>query len=423
MEQTLFGRLKHAWNAFVDRDQSRNSGYYSGTAVSAYSGRSTRPDQIRPMRSIERTVIQAIYARMSIDVSSIDIRHVRVDDQGRYTNDIDSYLNECLTVEANLDQAARAFRQDQALTLFTEGYMAIVPVDATGDPDKSGSYDVISMRVGIIKDWRPQTVVVSVYDEKDGHRKELELPKKMVAIVTNPFYSVMNEPNSTLQRLNHKLALLDAVDEQSSSGKLDLIIQLPYVVKNATRQQQAEERRKAIEVQLKGSQYGIAYIDGTERITQLNRPVENNLLKQIEYLTALLYSQLGITNEIMNGTASEDAMQNYFNRTIEPIVDAICESMHRTFLTKTARTQGQAIKYFRDPFKLITVTKLAEITDKFTRNEVASSNEIRKVMGWKPSTDPRADELRNSNMPNPAPQLEAPKPNPGLSPNLQDKEE
>lgn len=355
---------------------------------------------ITPRYLIERTVIDAIYNRISVDVSSIDIRHVQNDADGRYENDRQSYLNECLTVEANIDQAARAFKQDAALTLLREGYLAIVPVDTTSDPGLS-SFDIITMRIGTIKEWRPHTVIVNVWNESVGERQEIELEKRSLAIVFNPFYSIMNEPNSTLQRLNHKLALLDAVDEQSSSGKLDLIIQLPYVVKNDTRKSQAERRREDIELQLAGSKYGIAYIDGTERITQLNRPVENNLLAQVEYLTRMLYSQLGITDEIMNGTASPEAMQNYYNRTIEPIVDAICEAMLRSFLTKTARTRGQSIRYFRDPFKLIPVTQVAEIADKFTRNEIASANEMRVVVGWKPSKDPKADELRNSNMPDP----------------------
>lgn len=403
MDTTFVGRVKNAWNAFVKPNNEPNVDPFEQVNTSSYAIRTSRPDHIRPTRSVERTVIQAIYTRMSIDVSSIDIRHVRVDEHDRYASDCDSRLNDCLMVEANLDQPARSFRQDIALKLFGEGVLALVPTDVTSDPAKTSSYDILTMRIGIIQQWLPQSVIVSVYNERTGERKELELPKRFVAIIVNPFYHVMNEPNSTLQRLNHKLALLDAVDEQSSSGKLDLIIQLPYVVKSENRKIQAENRRKDIEVQLKDGKYGIAYIDGTERITQLNRPVENNLLKQVEYLTGLLYSQLGITDEIMNGTASEEAMQNYFNRTIEPIVDAICESMARTFLTSTARTQKQRIMYFRDPFKLITVTKIAEIADKLTRNEIASSNEIRTVVGWKPSDDPRADELRNANMPQPDP--------------------
>jgi hypothetical protein len=336
---------------------------------------------------------------MSIDVSAIDIRHVRVDEQERYQNDIDSGLQNCLMVEPNLDQGARQFRQDLVQTLFEEGVVAIVPVDTTNDPTITGAFEIQTMRVGKIVGWSPKHVKVSLYDENDGERKEVTVLKSRTAIVENPLYSVMNEPNSTLQRLIRKLNMLDTVDEQSSSGKLDLIIQLPYVIKSEARRQQAEQRRKDIEFQLKGSQYGIAYTDGTEKITQLNRAVENNLLNQVEYLTKLLYNQLGLTEEVMNGTADEKAMINYHNRTVKPIVQAIAESMKRSFLTKTARSQGQSIMYFRDPFSLVPMEVIAEIADKFARNEIASSNDIRRVIGWVPSKDPKADQLINSNMP------------------------
>jgi hypothetical protein len=336
---------------------------------------------------------------MSIDIASVEIRHTRHDDSDRYLSDIDSGLNDCLTVEANLDQAARAFRQDIVLTLFDKGVAAIVPVDTTVDPRVSGSFDIRTMRVGEITQWYPNHVRVNLYNEKVGYRQEILLEKRSIAIVENPLYSVMNEPNSTLQRLIRKLNLLDSVDEASSSGKLDLIIQLPYVVKSEARRQQAEQRRKDIEFQLKGSQYGIAYTDGSEKVTQLNRPAENNLLEQITTLTNLLYVQLGLTPEVMNGTANEAAMLNYNNRTIEPVMGAIVEAMKRNFLTKTARTQGQSIDYFRNPFKLVPMSDLAEMVDKFTRNEVLTSNEIRQFIGVKPSNDPKADQLINSNMP------------------------
>jgi hypothetical protein len=329
----------------------------------------------------------------------VDIRHARLDKEGRYLEDIRSELQDCLTIEPNLDQGARQFRQDIAMTLFEHGVAAIVPVDTDIDPAVSSSFIINSLRVGEIVAWHPQHVTVNLYDERDGQRKQVTVPKKSTAIVENPLYSVMNEPNSTLQRLIRKLNMLDSVDEQSSSGKLDLIIQLPYVIKSEARRQQAEQRRKDIEFQLKGSQYGIAYTDGTEKIQQLNRPVENNLLKQIEYLTAMLYSQLGLTEEVMNGTADEKAMINYFNRTIKPIVQAITEAMKRSFLTKTARTQGQSIVYFRNPFDLVPMEQVAEVADKFTRNEILSANEIRQGIGFKPSKDPKADQLVNSNMP------------------------
>lgn len=387
-------RIKHAWNAFVSQKPEDRIKSYSSAMSFA-----TRPDRNRLSFANERSIISSIYTRLSIDVTKIEIRHVRLDENDRYLEDIDSSLNKCLTIEANIDQAARAFRQDIAMTLMEKGVAAIVPVDTTVNPGTSGSFEIQTMRVGEIVGWMPRHIKVSLYNELVGHREEIILDKKYVAIVENPLYPVMNEPNSTLQRLIRKLNLLDAVDEQSSSGKLDMIIQLPYVIKSEARRQQAEQRRKDIEFQLKGSQYGIAYTDGTERITQLNRPSENNLLKQIEYLTGLLYSQLGITAEVMNGTADEAAMINYNERTIEPITEAIVEAMRRSFLTKTARAQRQSIKRFHNPFKLVPVSQIAEIADKFTRNEIVSSNEIRQVIGFKPSKDPEADELKNSNMP------------------------
>lgn len=394
----LFGRLKasfkHAWNAFTEenyRDASYAGGYSYGS----------RQDRRRLTYSNERSLISSIYTRLGIDVSGVGIRHARLDDSGRYSEDIISGLNECLTVEPNMDQGARQFRQDVAMTLFDKGVAAIVPVDTTLDPSTSGAFDIKTLRVGEIVAWYPTKVRVSLYNEAKGFREDITLLKRFVAIIENPLYAVMNEPNSTLQRLIRKLNLLDAVDEQSSSGKLDMIIQLPYVIKSQARREQAEQRRKDIEVQLKGSQYGIAYTDGTEKITQLNRPAENNLLTQVEYLTKMLYAQLGLTEEVMNGTADEKAMLNYINRTIEPVLDSIVEAMIRAFLTKTARSQGQTILYFREVFKLVPISEIADIADKFTRNEIASSNDIRQAIGWSPSKDPKADQLRNSNMPQP----------------------
>lgn len=394
------------WNAFAsDPEPTAPPDYGAAT----YGG---RVDRYRLRFSSERSIISSIYTRLGIDVSSVALRHVRLDDNGGYLSDVDSGLNYCLRVEANIDQAATAFRQDIAMTLFDEGVAAIVPVDTSINPFDTDSFDIRTLRVGRVVTWYPQHVRVSLYNERTGRREEITLEKRFVAIVENPLYSVMNEPNSTLQRLIRKLNLLDAVDEQSSSGKLDLIIQLPYVIKSEARRQQAEQRRSDIEFQLKGSQYGIAYTDGTEKITQLNRPAENNLLKQVEYLTAMLYGQLGLTEDIMNGTADEKAMLNYINRTIEPIVNAIVESMRRAFLTRTGRTQGQSIVYFRDPFKLVPISNLADIADKFTRNEILTANEFRGIVGFKPSTDPKANELRNSNMPAPA----EPAPQPAISP-------
>lgn len=389
-------KLKHAWNAFVDNRIEDRMRSWGGEYGASYS---TRPDRTRLHITNERSIISSIYTRLSIDVAAIEIRHVRLDDKDRYVEDVDSLLNECLTVEANLDQAATHFRQDIALTLFDKGTAAIVPVDTTLNPNQTGGFDIKTLRVGDVVAWYPRHVRVSLYNEDKGIREEITLEKKFVAIVENPLYSIMNEPNSTLQRLIRKLNLLDTVDEAASSGKLDLIIQLPYVIKSEARRAQAEQRRKDIEFQLKGSTYGIAYTDGTEKITQLNRPAENNLLKQVEYLTTMLYSQLGLTAEIMNGTADEAAMLNYTNRTLAPIVTATTEAMKRTFLTKTARSQKQSIMYFRDPFKLVPINDIAEIADKFARNEIMTSNELRQVVGLRPAKDPKADKLINSNMP------------------------
>ena len=390
-------KLKHAWNAFSSNEEDEFTQSW-GTAISYGTA---RPDRLRLNISNERSIVSAIYTRLAIDFASISIRHVKLDENDRYLSEIKSGLNNCLRLEANIDQGARAFRQDIAMSLFDQGVIALVPVDTSMNPNVTGGYDIQTMRVGTIVRWMPRHVRVSLYNDNTGKREEVTLEKKYVAIVENPLYSVMNEPNSTLQRLIRKLSLLDAVDEQVSSGKLDLIIQLPYVIKSDARRKQAEQRREDIEFQLKGSKYGIAYTDGTEKITQLNRPAENNLMAQIEYLVEMLYSQLGLTPEVMNGTADEKTMLNYINRTIEPLLDAVTEAMKRTFLTKTARTQGQSIEYFRDPFKLVPIANIAEIADKFTRNEIMSSNEIRAAIGYKPSTDAKADQLVNSNMPQP----------------------
>ena len=391
-----FGQsLRHAWNVFSnqeDRLKARPSSYGGN-----YDG--SNPSRTRLRVPNERSIISSIYTRLSIDVASIDIRHVRTDDQKRYVEDIESGLNSCLTLEANLDQAARAFRQDIAMTLCDKGVAALVPVDTSISPQETGGFDILTLRVGDIVRWYPRHVRVNVYNEETAMREEITLPKSAVAIIENPLYAVMNEPNSTLQRLLHKLHLLDAIDEQSASGKLDLIIQLPYVIKSETRRQQAAQRRVDIEFQLKDSKYGVAYTDATEKITQLNRPAENNLMSQVEFLTEMLYGQLGLTEDVMNGTADEKAMINYWNRTIEPICTAIVEAMRRTFLTKTARTQKQTLMFFRDPFKLIPIADLAEVADKFTRNEIMTSNEIRQKTGMAPHPDPKADLLINSNMP------------------------
>lgn len=387
----LTDRLQHAWNAFLNRDPTP---WHAGYGSASYY----RPDKFRPTMGNERSMVSSVYNRIALDVAYIDIFHARLDEDGRYTEQIASGLNECLTLSANIDQTGKAFLQDVVMSMMDEGVVAIVPVDTTLNPDESGGYDILSLRTGKIKEWYPEHVRVELYNEKTGRKEDLTLPKSTIAIVENPLYAVMNEPNSTLQRLIRKLNLLDVIDEQSGSGKLDLIIQLPYVIKTPARKEQAEQRRKDIEMQLAGSKYGIAYTDGTEKITQLNRPVENNLMKQIEYLTTMLYSQLGLTQEILNGSADEKTMLNYYNRTIEPIISAIVDEMKRKFLTKTARTRGQSIVYFRNPFKLVPVAELAEISDKLTRNEIASSNEIRQIIGWKPSDEPGADELRNKNL-------------------------
>lgn len=387
----LTDRLQHAWNAFRNPDM----GYrYQDYGTSSYY----RPDRIMLSRGNERTITTSVYNRIALDTAAIDIMHARLDDDGRYKEQITSGLNECLTLRANIDQTSKAFLQDVVMSMMDEGVVAIVPVDTTIDPTKSNSFDIQTMRTGQIIEWYPKHVKVRVYNDRTGLKEEVLLPKKSVAIIENPLYAVINEPNSTMQRLVRKLNLLDVIDEQSGSGKLDLIIQLPYVIKSEARRNQAENRRKDIENQLAGSKYGIAYTDGTEKITQLNRPVENNLMKQIEYLTGMLYSQLGITQSILDGTADEKTMLNYYNRTIEPIITAIVDEIKYKFLTKTARTQMQDIVYFRNPFKLVPINELAEISDKFTRNEIASSNEIRQIIGWKPSDDPGADELRNKNL-------------------------
>lgn len=395
MPETFTDRLKHAWNAFMNRDPPftlqdwKDQGY-----VYSY-----RPDRMRFTRGNERTIVTSIYNRIAIDCASVSIQHVMLDENGRFVEQRDSGLNNCLTVEANLDQTGRAFIQDVVQSMFDEGVVAIVPVETSINPKRSNSYEILQLRTGKITEWYPKSVGIMVFNEFTGQRERVIFPKDKVAIVENPLYAIINEPNSTMQRLIRKLALLDSVDEQSSSGKLDMIIQLPYIIKTEQRKQQAEARRKEIEMQLTNSKYGIAYTDGTEKITQLGRSLENNLLGQIEYLTNMLYSQLGITKEILEGTADEQTMLNYNNRTIEPIVSAIADEMKRKFLTKTARSQGQSIMYFKDPFKLVPVSQIAEIADKFTRNEIMSSNEIRQIIAMKPSDDPNADKLHNSNMP------------------------
>lgn len=390
MGMSFGSRLKHAWNAFTGTDYT--------TYQDVGPGYSSRPDRIRLTRGNERSIITSVYNRIALDVAALNVQHIRLDENGRFLSVIQDGLNTCLTVEANIDQTARAFIQDIVVSMLDEGCVAIVPVDTTYDPSVTGSYDIQTMRVGKILDWYPQHVRVRLYNERTGTKENILVPKSTVAIIENPLYAVVNEPNSTMQRLIRKLNLLDVIDEQSGSGKLDLIIQLPYIIKTEARRQQAENRRKDIEAQLSGTKYGIAYADGTERITQLNRSVNNNLMSQIEYLTSMLYSQLGITQSILDGTADEKTMLNYNNRTIEPIISAIVDEMKRKFLTKTARSQSQSISFFRDPFKLVPVNDIAEIADKFTRNEIMTSNEIRQVIGMKPSDDPRADELRNKNL-------------------------
>ena len=388
----IMDRLQHAWNAFVYNDNSYTNPQNLG-GFSTY-----KPDRVHFSRGVEKSIVTSVYNRLALDVASIAIKHVRLDDNGRYIEEINSGLQNCLNVEANIDQTGRAFLQDVVMSMLDEGCVAIVPVDTTVNPAVSGSYEINTMRTGKILEWYPAHVRVRVYNDKKGIHEELTLPKSTIAIIENPLYAVINEPNSTMQRLIRKLNLLDVVDEQTSAGKLDLIIQLPYVIKSEARRKQAEERRKDIEMQLAGSKYGIAYTDGTERITQLNRPAENNLMKQVEYLTNMLYSQLGLTQSILEGSADEKTMLNYYNRTVEPIVSAIVDEIKRKFLTKTARAQKQSIMFFRDPFKLVPVENIAEIADKFTRNEIMTSNEIRQIVGMMPSKDPGADELRNKNL-------------------------
>ena len=390
MEMSFGSRLKHAWNAFTGNVQMN----YRDLGMS----HSYRADRPRMSRGNERSIVTSVYNRIALDVAALNVQHVRLDENGRFLSVIDDGLNNCLTLEANIDQTARSFIQDVVVSMFDEGSVAIVPVDTTTDPNVSGSYDIQSLRVGQILDWYPQHIRARVYNEQTGRKEDIVVPKSAVAIIENPLYAVINEPNSTMQRLIRKLNLLDVIDEQSGSGKLDLIIQLPYVIKSQARKEQAEQRRRDIEQQLSGSKYGIAYTDGTEHITQLNRGVENNLMSQIEYLTKMLYSQLGITESVMDGTANEETMLNYHNRTVEPILSTIADEMTRTFLTKTARTQKQAISFFRDPFKISPVSQIAEIADKFTRNEIMTKNEFRSIIGMRPSDDPRADELRNSNI-------------------------
>lgn len=391
MSLNLSTRLKHAYNAFTNRDPT---GFY----ISIGPGHSSRPDRPRMSHGNEKSIVTSIVNRIALDVASVEIRHCRLDDDGRYVEEINSGLNKCLKLEANIDQTSRAFIQDLVISAFDEGAVAIVPVDTTLNPEVTDSWDVQSMRAGKILEWYPEKVLIRVYNDRTGEKEDILLPKKQVGIFENPLYAVFNEPNSTMKRLVRKLSLLDVTDERTASGKLDLIIQLPYVVKTQTRREQAENRRKDLEDQLAGSKYGVAYIDGTERVTQLNRSVENNLMKQIEYLTNMLYSQLGITQSVLDGTADEKTMLNYTNRTIEAFVSAIVDEMKRKFLSKTARSQGQSIEYFRDPFRLVPIDNIAEIADKLTRNEIMTSNEIRQKIGMKPSKDPKADELRNSNI-------------------------
>lgn len=392
-------QLAHAWNAFVDNDRNTNNDYVAPAVGSFGSSFGLRPDRSRLRISGDGSIISSIYTRLGVDVASVFIRHIKSDDKGRFLGQVNSGLNECLTVEANLDQAATAFRQDMAMTLFDKGVIAIVPVDTSINPKYTGGYDIKTLRVGEVVGWFPEHVRVKLWNQKAGRHDELVLPKRIVAIVENPLYAVMNEPNSILQRLIRKLQLLDQLDEVSASGKLDIIIQLPYVIKTEERRKIAEQRRQDIENQLAGGKYGIAYADGQEKITQLNRPAENNMMNQIKYLTDMLYSQLGLTQSVFDGTADEATMLNYYNRTVEPVLRAICEAMNRTFVTKTARSQGHKIDFARDPFKLVPISQLAEIADKFTRNEILSSNEFRSIIGFMPADDPKADQLVNSNMP------------------------
>lgn len=393
---SIFDRIKRGWNVFSDKDQSgKDENVYYGPVVNYNQS----PSSFNRILSSERSLLASIYTRIALDVVSIPIKHVRVDEKGQYVEDILSDLQQCLSVEANVDQAGSAFRQDIVTTLLENGSIAIVPIDTSVNPNKHGGYDIYSLRVGIIVGWYPRHITVNLYDDRTGQRRDITIPKKQAAIIENPLYSVMNEPNSTYQRLLRKLNLLDVIDEQTSSGKLDIIIQLPYTIKNDTRLRQAEQRTENIEMQLKNSKYGIAYIDGTERITQLNRPAENNMLAQVEYLTNMLHNQLGITEEVLSGTASDSAMLHYQNRTIRPILRAITESMERSFLTKTARTQGQVIRPFINPFDSVLPSQIGDIADKLTRNEIMSGNEVRSILLLPPSSDPRANELINKNMP------------------------
>ena len=393
MLKNLGGRLMHAWNAFSNREA-----VYGYPQYDFGMGYSVRPDRVRLTLGSERTIVSSIYNQIAIDVSAISVVHARMDQNGRFLESVSSGLNECLSISANVDQSGRNFLQEAVMSLFDEGAIAIVPVDTTINPQVSGGYDIRSLRTGKILDWFPDHIRVEVYNEKLGRKEEVTLPKSMVAIIENPLYLVMNEPNSTLKRLVNKINLLDSIDTQSGSGRLDLFIQLPYTIKSDARRAQAIQRTKDIELQLAGSKYGIAYVDGSEKITQLNRPAENNLLKQVEYLTGMLYNQLGLTESVFNGTADEKTMLNYYNRTVEPVLSAIVDEMRRKFLTKTARSLGQDIVFFRDPFRLVPVLELAEIADKFTRNEILSSNEVRAIIGYKPSNQPGADELRNKNL-------------------------
>ena len=409
MENTFGSRLKHAWNAFVNnRDPTMSYQDIGG-------GYSYRPDRPRLTRGNERSIVTSVYNRIALDVAAINIQHCKLDENGRFLSTMDSKLNKCLMLEANLDQTGRAFIQDAVMSMLDEGCVAIVPVDTTDNPMFTESYDIGSLRTAKVLEWFPRHVRVRLYNERTGQKEDILLPKSMVAIIENPLFAVINEPNSTMQRLIRKLSLLDVTDEQTASGKLDLIIQLPYIIKTDARRQQAEQRRKDIEMQLAGSKYGIAYTDGTEKITQLNRSLENNLMKQVEYLTNLLFSQLGMTQSILDGTADDKTMLNYYTRTIEPIIAALADEMKRKFLSKTARSQYQSIMFFRDPFKLVPVNDIAEIADKFTRNEIMTSNELRQIVGMKPSSDPKADKLINSNLNQPEetkPPAEEPTQNP-----------
>lgn len=388
----LKDRLQHAWNAFTNRDPTEDYKYTGGYASS------NRPDRPRLSRGNERSIATSVFNRIAMDVAAINVSHVKLDENGRFLSYINSGLNNCLSLEANKDQTGRAFIQDVVLSMLDEGCVAIVPVDTNVDP-KNSSVEIETMRVAKIKEWYPNHVLVELYNDQTGNNQDIKLSKNAVGIIENPLYSVINEPNSTLQRLIRKLVLLDSVDNQSSSGKLDLIMQLPYVIKTEARRREADKRKKDLEEQLSGSKYGIGYIDGTEKVTQLNRPIDNNLMKQVEYLTSLFYSQLGITTTVLDGTADEKTMLNYYNRTVEPILAAIADEIKRKFLSKTARTQGHSIEYFRDPFRMLTLDNLAEIADKFIRNQVATSNEIRGAIGMQPSNDPKADQLNNPNMP------------------------